>query len=209
MKYNTDTLKIQLRYIRRSIVPLLLLIALFQTGNRYPFRNWHPLITVESLSDLEIQAESGTRYVELQTETLWYTGSDYITGQDKTGSCYYTILDGQCVFFILSPDHTSDQLDQLKVSGQLLQNTEVTSSITAGMAEDLSWTSTGLNQMSSALLIDSTADNRAFYNACFLLTCLVAALAGLALLRNFFFVLFPGRAKPLKSGKRRITTRRN
>lgn len=138
--------------------------------------------------------QEGITYVELTADTLYYTGYDYVENGRVTGSYYYNLYDGTCIFFLLPISQCNGQAEilyrtpvkaRLQSGGKLLQ--EMISQLSA----DLSWTPQGLASVSSRVIINAVdyllIQNLAFWSV----SLIVFVISLLVFLNELSYLLFP------------------
>lgn len=102
--------------------------------------------------------QSNITYVEFTADTLYYTGYDYTENGKITGSYYYNIYDGTCIYFLLPNaqcNNRQEQLCNVPVKARLQSGGKLQSELIQQMSADLNWTAQGLSAVSSRILINA------------------------------------------------------
>lgn len=152
--------------LRHMIFPVLLLAAIGALFYFLPFSEvFHPE-PIENLSSISFQYSEDEPYVTLSCDYLRYTGYDHYVSGNKAGSYYYTFLDDTCYLVLVrTADYNlwgvpgketvepDDTLTDYTISGKVLKTSRIPEDLFTWMAEDLGWTTEGLEDVCSSFYI--------------------------------------------------------
>lgn len=113
---------------------------------------------IENPADVVSLYQEGITYVEFTADTLYYTGYDYMENGKRTGSYYYNIYDGTCIYFLLPNNqcvNRPSELYRVPVKARLQNGGRLQTELIQQMASDLNWTAQGLSAVSSRILINA------------------------------------------------------
>lgn len=133
-------------------------------------------------------------YVELTADALYYSGYDYVENGRTTGSFYYNLYDGTCIFFLLSNaqcNNRQEVLTDVPVKARLQSGGKLLSELIQNMSADLGWTAQGLSSASSRIMINAV-DYLLFKNIAFLAVSLLVFIVSLLVFLNVLsYLIFP------------------
>lgn len=146
-------------YRRRLIAPSLFLLALLVLWFVSPLSSL-VFPTHLSPSQLADAYQRNDTYVETELNDLSFTGYTNTLLGITTGYYYYTVVEDSCLFVLLRPATCEEGLptiDQIKLRGQLLANGQAYDQLCNALAEDLSWTTEGLESKTTSFLLSEPA----------------------------------------------------
>ena len=138
--------------------------------------------------------QDGITYVELTADTLYYSGYDYVENGKVTGSYYYNIYDGTCIYFLLSNTQCSgrpETLSNVFIKARLQSGGKLLSELIQQMSADLGWTPQGLSSVSSRILINAVDYLLLKHIIFFAITLLVFAVYMIIFLNMLSYMIFP------------------
>ena len=149
-------------YLRRLLSPVLYLAVLFLLCLFFPIVNMTFPKTVKEGTSLSKLYHDKTYFVDVTLHDLYFTGYKKSWLGMDIGYFYYTMYDDDCVIVLLSPGSSvlgEPEIKSLKVTGQILPNAASEDMLLDHLAEDLSWTSTGIKSSVSAYMISEPDGN--------------------------------------------------
>lgn len=102
---------------------------------------------------------SGARYVNVDADTLYYTGYDYLDHDRVKGHYYYTLADDRCTIYLISTKYFNKDndipvsLDDVSFKAVLKKNDTYLKPLLEYMAIDLNWNYSGLSSHTSTIMI--------------------------------------------------------
>lgn len=159
------------RHIRKMLVyhllaALLVMLALYVLIAVIPFQKVFSPAPVTKLSELETMYDEGEEYVSFTVEELHYTGYNQMKSGEKEGSYYYVIENGVCYFLLLKAEDEQERTEELAetsviasrtVTGRILKNDDILKKMAEKLASDLTWSETGLLEVSSLVYLSEPA----------------------------------------------------
>lgn len=123
----------------------------------YPFSNIFSPKKIDSVSEAGNLPKNS--YITANTNTLYYTGFDFVRNNKVRGHYYYSLADNNCTFFLIKADEDNtqakEQLDNKTITAQINYNDELLASLVQSVSKQLNWTSDGLNKMVSPYIINT------------------------------------------------------
>lgn len=187
------------RQIRITSLPHLLyaLFMLLLTSYMFysiPFFDFVYPVQISDPSSITDLYQNNISCVELTADTLYYSGYDYIENGRTAGAYYYSLKDGNCVFFLLGNSQCASRqeiLTDITVKARLQSGGRLLSELIQQMSADLNWTPQGLSSVSSHI-IGNAADYLLFKHMAFFAVVLIVFI--LSLLAFFYivaYIIFP------------------
>ena len=188
------TKNIKALYKRRLFSPIVYLIIVIVL--------WH----VFSLTDLlfpvhltdDVPLESAYRNDAANMHTtltdLKFTGYTRNNFSGTSGYYYYTIRNDECIIVLLSPSTCEEGLpsiDEVKLTGKIKKSSESFHALLKNMAEDLSWTESGIQSKVSGYYISEPDYNRTINTILFTVIFGTGIYAILCLVLYILFIFFP------------------
>lgn len=143
--------------IKKSIYSFFVLLLAGFVFYKIPFYDALKPTVIEEPSGIEELYKNGNTYIEMTTDTLYYTGYDYTENGKVLGSYYYNLYDGTCIFYLLTPSQSkqkAEEISQVHIKAKLQNGGKLLTKLIKKMAQDLSWTAQGLSAVSSRILIN-------------------------------------------------------
>ena len=108
--------------------------------------------------------KNGTRYVKCTADNLYYSGYDFTSNDRVTGYYYYSLDDGDCTIYILSPailgvkngDTPPQAIASISFKAKLTGKSSNLKSLLQYMADDLNWNYDSLSLYSHQTVVDQT-----------------------------------------------------
>ncbi len=188
-------------YRRKLIAPFLYILLLAALWFLTPFSSLLFPSKAEGYAGITERYDRGNTYIETTLSDLYFTGYTSTYFGRNNGYYYYTVLDGKCMFVLLSPRASEEGLpyiEKAQVRGKILYQGRAFKQLTQSLSEDLSWTASGMAGKVSPYIVSEPA----FYSALsFLLLALffatgLYALAGIIIC--FLYILFPVLSPPCR-----------
>lgn len=155
----------------------------------------------EGYQGLMANYEAGDSYIETELHDLYFTGYTSTHFGGTSGYYYYTFLDGQCIFVLLSPS-TSEQglpyIEHARIRGKILYQGKAFEQLTQRLAEDLSWTQEGLTRKVSDLVLSEPAFHSVLSTLLLFLYFATGIYALLSYLLCILYGLFPVLSPPCR-----------
>ncbi|MCI9539575.1 MAG: hypothetical protein HFG39_00755 [Lachnospiraceae bacterium] len=132
--------------------------------------------------------------VELTVDTLYYSGYDYMENGKVTGSYYYNLYNGTCIYFLLSNaqcNNRQDILTKIPIKARLESGGKLLSSLIQKMSADLNWTPQGLSAVSSHIIINAMDYLLVKNIALLIATLLVFSVSLLVLIKMICYMAYP------------------
>lgn len=113
--------------------------------------------TMERLEELYA---NGTRYIECNIPTLYYTGYDSTSYNKVTGHYYYSLDNSTCTIYLLSSDILKNYetvpiiLTDISFKAKLSRNDANIKSLLRYISTDINWNYYNLSQCTSSVVID-------------------------------------------------------
>lgn len=120
----------------------------------YPFFNIFNPKHIKNISQITDSSEK--EYVNLTTDTLYYTGLDYVHNNKIKGHYYYSMYDNKCTFFLLTADNSNTaqkKISELNLTAHINNDQELIANLTNSLSKQIGWTSDGLSSLTSPYLI--------------------------------------------------------
>lgn len=186
--------KIRIISLNRLIYAAVMLLIICCIFYCIPFFDiaW-PVQTNDPSTIIELYQDDIT-YVEMSVDTLYYTGYDYVENGKVTGSYYYNIYDGTCIFFLLSNTQCNNHQETLSnvfLRAQLQSDSKLLPRLIQQMSADLGWTAQGLSSVSSRVLINAIDYLFLKHMVFFFITLIAFAVYMVILLNMLSYILFP------------------
>lgn len=157
MKENKIKSRIRILSLRHLICPVIFLVFIIVVISSFPIKEYFIPVKVDSPDQIKTAFMDGVRHVNISTDTLYYTGYDYLRNNKKSGSFYYSIENDRCIYYLISSSFlnntTPDVLYNVKFKAKLIVGNQVYTKLLDNFANDLSWTSTGLSNVSSKIVV--------------------------------------------------------
>ncbi len=108
--------------------------------------------------------KNGTRYVKCTADNLYYSGYDFTSNDRVSGYYYYSLDDGDCTIYILSPailgvkngDTPPQAITSISFKAKLTGKSSNLKSLLQYMADDLDWNYDSLSLYSHQTVVDQT-----------------------------------------------------
>lgn len=195
-------------YQRRLVFPIVVLLILLVLSFFYPVTSLvYPSMipgdinsasTEEERYDLGYLYNHKQKYVQVTLQDLYFTGyrKEWLGRTD--GYYYYTLRDNDCLIVLLDPDSCQQgisTIDEITITAEILQNAATEDRLLEQLAEDLSWSKTGITQNFSSYMLSEPDCNDLITNLLrwFIILSVVFCSAEIVicLLFNAFPVLSP------------------
>ncbi len=156
--------RVILRHIRknqlqRMILPIILLVICILLFLDLPFRDQLFPVKLESKADFKEAFAAGATYAQIKSDTLYYSGYDFVRGKRVEGHYYYSLSDGRCRFYLLKADADGPEsiLEPAVLKGKLIYKQDLYTQLVTSMSQSLDWTYQGLASISEPYFF-STVD---------------------------------------------------
>ncbi|MBT9779821.1 hypothetical protein GPL15_25450 [Clostridium sp. MCC353] len=159
MKRTPNKANIRKLLLKRLVLPILLLLICAAIFLSIPVRNYLSPRPLNQTDHMEELYDKNAPYITLTADTLYYTGFDYQHNGKLKGHYYYTLNQKRCQFYLLK--NQDNQLPQPVLENVTLKGTLdpfdsfLYHSLTAQVAQNLSWTSQELESISVPYLIST------------------------------------------------------
>lgn len=189
-------------YRRRLFSPMIYLLLLAVLWVIFPLGDMlHPQ-TLQQAETLASSYKTKSRYVRTTLYDLKFTGytcEDY--GQTR-GYYYYTMRNNQCTIVLLSPSTCEEGLpsiDKLKVTGRIIKGKTSYQTLLSKLADDLKWTSGGINRQLSLYYFSEPDYNRITTTILFIIYFGTMIYSLLYLLLCILYIRFPVLSPPCQN----------
>ncbi|MCR5546176.1 MAG: hypothetical protein K6F30_06830 [Lachnospiraceae bacterium] len=181
-------------YRRRLFSPVIYLIILLILSIIFPLKNMTFPTTIREGQSLGKLYEQKQYFVDVTLHDLYFTGYKKDWMGFNIGYFYYTMYEDDCIIVLLKPS-TSQQgapeIKELTITGQILPNAASEDMLLENLAEDLSWTSTGIKKTISSTMLsepDGNGVRTALLRAFLILSSLYSVLS---IFIYFIYILRP------------------
>ncbi len=163
MKHNSITKKVRLINLSNVILPFIILIATVIAIYHFPFAKSLKPYAIDNLYDVTSAYKNGELYIEITVPTLYHTGQEHSVNGRTEGQYYYTLENDKCYFFLLSNaflnklENTHDNLSELNnvtIRAGITSNSRSLSMLRMGIARELDWSPSGLQDITCPYIID-------------------------------------------------------
>ena len=144
------------------IIPVIFLTLLVFMLSQIPIINCIFPASIDSSDDVFSIYKENT-YVECTADTLYYTGYDYMLGNNVRGHYYYSLVDGRCTIYVLSCKYIlslggfSEVLNNVTFRAELVDNDHNLKDLLSLMAGDMNWSYDGINSCASPIIVNELA----------------------------------------------------
>lgn len=155
-KYIQDAKK------RRLIAPAVFIVFLFLIMHIFSIKNWLFPLKIAGADEAQGMYENGKSYVYCTPQRLLYTGIDHRKDGKVDGYYYYSLEDGRCSYYLIAARAKSAQpvLQNYSLNARILQEDELASDLDRLMAQQLGWTTDGVDDVTSDYILSEIDYNR-------------------------------------------------
>src|SRR5574344_1007597 len=143
-------------------------------------------------SSAETVYKSGTEYVKIKLNNVKYTGYDCVKHGKVYGSYYYSLVNNSCTFILVENNGNTKPpktLNNHTISARLVKRNDMVNSMCKSFAKDLGWTTDGLKNVSSSIVIDETEyHSNIFYYLIIFLWVMFLVLTSFLILNIFYYI---------------------
>lgn len=198
---NYITRSIKSVYKHRLIAPTIYIALLVVLWLVFPVSHMIFPLNTSSYKEIITNYHEGDTYIETRLSDLYFTGYTNTQYGQTTGYYYYTLVDDNCIFVLLSPRTCEEGLPYIEtthIRARILQQGKAYQQLTDALAADLSWTSSGIQSKVSSYILSEPA----FYTVFSTITMLLFVASGLyalvVVLLSLLYVLFPVLSPPCR-----------
>lgn len=159
MKRTPKRTNVKKLLLKRLVLPILLLLICAAIFLSLPVHNYLSPRPLNQTDHMEDVYDKNAPYITLTADTLYYTGFDYQHNGKLKGHYYYTLSQKRCQFYLLkSQDNQPPKpvMDHVTLKGTLEPfDAPLYHTLTAQMAQTLSWTSQELESISPPYIIST------------------------------------------------------
>lgn len=140
---------IKLFYQKRLFAPIIFLVLLIVLWMVFPLFQMLKPYSVKEDEHLWKLYKDDQVYCKIPLENLHFTGYTKQLGSNTNGYYYYCVHNGDCVIILLSPKTCEEGLpviEQLTVTGKLVEGRDSLSTLYDALAKDLNWTTEGITK---------------------------------------------------------------
>lgn len=188
-------------YRRKLIAPFLSVALLIILWFLTPISDLLFPSKVSRYEEIKTGYRQGNIYIDTELNQLYFTGYTNTHFGQTTGYYYYTMVDGQCMFVLLSPS-TSEQglpvIDSIRIQGKILYQGRAYQQLAQALSEDLNWTKDGLTGKVSDYVLSEPAFHSLLSEILLLLYFATGCFAIASLLLYATYILFPVLAPPCR-----------
>lgn len=191
---------IRKNYCFRVFFPLAVTLLLLTFLLVNPFHFNFQAKKVSALNNIESAYDGGHHYITIKSGKLYYAGSDYYVSNTLKGRVYYTISDNKCYFFILSDgsiSHSFKKTASVSITARLISNNSMQQSIIASMSEELGFSSTQLQAISSPIIISEFDYSQSLTTYYMIAALILCGLSGIITLFTLLQTCFPNFSYPV------------
>ncbi|MCR4675551.1 MAG: hypothetical protein K5675_11100, partial [Lachnospiraceae bacterium] len=149
-------------YRRRIFSPALYLILLFVLSLIFPLKNMAFPSQINEGTSLSKLYNNKEYFVDVTLHDLYFTGYKKDWLGINVGYFYYTMYEDDCIIVLLRPStcqQGNPEISELTIRGQILPNAASESMLLENLAEDLSWTSSGIKKTISSIMLSEPDGN--------------------------------------------------
>lgn len=202
MKENFDhyiSRNIRSFYQHRIVSPIIYLLILLVIGLLYPIGGILWPTQVDESCDIARMYNDNDRYIEIDLTNLNFTGYTKRWLDATSGYYYYTTIGDDCVIVLLNPEDSQQGLptiDRITIRGKILYRSHAMDKLLLHLADDLSWTQSGIFSTISPYMI-SQPDASSFQTFIFLLIYFISGIYALcSILVYLIFIISPVLSTP-------------
>lgn len=155
--------------MKRFFLPVLTILLCLGIAFLFPPGSSFQVTQLPAGSKLADYYDGGTARVALDVRNLYYSGCTYEQNNRLKGYYYYTLSEDTCQYYILPAnqfefghpsEHVSVPIEQATLSGQItcLNDSEY-KHLLQTMAQHISWTQSGLSDVSSPYVLSVTTSS--------------------------------------------------
>ena len=169
------TKNIKALYKRRLFSPIVYLIIVIVLWHVFSLTD--RLFPVHLTDDVPLESAYRNDAANMHTTLtdLKFTGYTRSNFAGTSGYYYYTIRNDECIIVLLSPSTCEEGLpsiDEVKLTGKIKKSSESFHALLKNMAEDLSWTESGIQSKVSGYYISEPDYNHIWHRyLCDSLSC--------------------------------------
>ena len=193
------TKNIKSLYKRRLFSPILYLLVLFLLWHAFSLTDILFPVTLDSEMTLETAYRHHAENVSATLSDLKFTGYTRTRFGHSTGYFYYTIQNHECIIVLLSPNTCEEglpQIDEVSFTGKIVKGSDSFHALLASLAEDLSWTESGITNKVSSYYLSEPDYNIAGNIFLFGIIFLTGGYAVICLLLYIAYIFFPVLSPP-------------
>ena len=188
------TKNIKALYKRRLFSPIVYLIIVIVLWHVFSLTDL--LFPVQLTDDVTLESAYRNDAANMHTTLtdLKFTGYTRNNFSGTSGYYYYTIRNDECIIVLLSPSTCEEGLpsiDEVKLTGKIKKSSESFHALLKNMAEDLSWTESGIQSKVSGYYISEPDYNRTINTILFTVIFGTGIYAILCLVLYILFIFFP------------------
>ncbi|MCR5099033.1 MAG: hypothetical protein K6B14_08815 [Lachnospiraceae bacterium] len=196
--------KIKMYYSKRILSPIVFLLAVMVLFVLFPIRSllFPEEVDFTEISPAEyIEEHSHDPYITADFDNLYFTGYRETFMSQTIGYYYYTMTGDECVIILLTAQTCEDgvpTMEDVHLRARLMKEKATREDLLAALAGDLSWTSTGIeNEISEVMLSEPDIDGvpAISFRAVVLLGI---GFAVLSILFYAMWILFPILSPPIR-----------
>ncbi len=180
-----------LKHVLIPIIPLIFSILLLEW---IPFSNIFLPYHIDSPADAQEAYDNGYYYVEFNLDRALYTGYDTMKGNSPATSYYYDLDKNYCTFLQFDFENTNERSASLinyTITAKLVHGDAIYDQMIEQFASDIGWTGSGLNKISSPIIISESEYHLLRYVIFFLITITILIVSLLSILSNILYIIIP------------------
>ena len=157
MKSPNNTNKLNFLNNNKIIFPAFFIILSIILLLLIPFYNIFFPKSINSTKNIEGLDSRKESYVEFNLQNLYYSNYSYFIDEREAGYYYYTIENNKATFVLISSKNLSspeDVIDNYTGYARLSDFNPTHNQMLSYLAKDLNWTSKGITESSSNLIIN-------------------------------------------------------
>lgn len=205
MNNNLDhyiTRNIKRIYKRKLIAPILYLLLLLVLWFSLPVDSILFPTSVNASDSLEQLHSYNNQYIRTSLSNLKFTGYTETTFGHTIGYYYYTMRDGTCTIVLLSPSTCEEGLpsiDEISIHARIEKSNASFRQLLSNIAEDLSWTDSGITQKVSSYYISEPGFRWFISTIVIIIFALTGVYSLLTILFSIVYFLFPVLSPPCRT----------
>ena len=188
-------------YQRKLIAPFLYLLLLCALYFLFPLSDLLFPHRLDAPGMTEEKFENGDVYVEAALNDLYFTGYTNTLLGMTTGYYYYTLMDGQCMFVLLSP-HTCEEglpfISHTQIRAQIVFQGKSYEQLIDSLADDLAWTEDGIMSKTSSYILSEPAFHSPLSYLALLLFFITGLYAVIVIITCILYMIFPVLSPPCR-----------
>ena len=181
--------------LQRLVWPLIPILFAIITINWVPFKEIIYPIKVSSTQEAISAVENGYKYLELNLDSVTYSGYNYMKDSDVYGEYYYDLIDDNtCIFFLFDPVGSDEQksvLSNVIKKVRVVETDGIFDNMLEMFSGTIDWTYEGVDGITKDYILTEKGYNRPLYIVMFVALVALLAYGSTLFMYNLTLVIMP------------------